>query len=175
MEDNGSGDWWDTKTNDLVATSPDLWRPLSKAIDGFDLDPAAGCEPTPIADERYTESDDGLTSPWFGTVWLNPPFSNKIEWYRRLVAQYRTGNINRAVAIAKVDTSPEWFQRWFSTADVICFLNDRDVYLGHGDNPSFSTMVGVWNPTDRVVSVLSGMGTVARPTVDTPQSTLPTA
>lgn len=28
--------------NDSVATKPRLWRPISRALDGFDLDPAAG-------------------------------------------------------------------------------------------------------------------------------------
>lgn len=68
MSDTPESGWWQTEENDEVATSPRLWRPLADAMDGFDLDPAAGCEPTPIAEERYTPADDGLASPWFGTV-----------------------------------------------------------------------------------------------------------
>lgn len=44
----------------------------------FDLDP---CSPIAGGDcvpsrTRYTIEDDGLTQPWHGTVWVNPPFSN---------------------------------------------------------------------------------------------------
>jgi len=158
----GGGDWWQTETNDEVPTSPELWRPLDRHLNGFDLDPAAGCEPTPIADERYTPADDGLSSPWFGTVWLNPPFSAKTPWYSRLVAQYRAGDVDRAVAVATVDPSANWFHEQFATADHIVFLNGRDWYLEHGSRPSFSTMLGLWNPTDDAVAWGRTMGTVAQ-------------
>jgi hypothetical protein len=157
------GDWWQKQQNDDVATSPELWRPLADAMRGFDLDPAAGCEPTQIAEDRYTPADDGLACPWFGTVWLNPPFSDKTPWFRRLVDQYWNGSVDRAVALSSVDPSAEWFHEWFSTADLIGYHEDRDLYLGAGDNPTFSTMIGVWNPTDDVRDVLDRMGTVVEP------------
>lgn len=155
--------WWHKEKNDDVATSPELWRPISRCVGGFDLDPAAGAESTPIAAERYTPDDDGLSTPWSGTVWLNPPFSEKTPWYRRLVAQYQSGNIDRAVALAPVTPSSNWFHRWFARADAICFLNGRNWYEGHGDNPSFSTMLGVWEPTQELLDVLSSMGVVSYP------------
>jgi len=153
-------EFWHTEENDEVATSPELWRPLSRHLNGFDLDPAAGCEPTPIAEERYTEADDGLTSPWYGTVWLNPPFSDKPAWYSRLVAQYKNGNVDRAVAVATVDTSTDWFHDYFSTADVIVFLDGRDWYITRGRDPHFATMLGFWNPTPESVKWARSMGTV---------------
>jgi hypothetical protein len=164
--------WWQTVDNDSVATSPELWRPLDRHLDGFDLDPAAGCEPTPIAEERYTAEDDGLSSPWFGTVWLNPPFSEKMPWYRRLATQCEIGNVNRAAAVAAIDLSTDWFHDHFSTADIILFLNGRDWYIGHGDSPSFSTMIGLWNPTPDAIEWAKTMGTVARMDTDDNNTTL---
>ena len=159
-----TGEWWATdEQNDAVPTAPSLWRPIADRVGGFDLDPASGCEPVPIADLCYTEADDGLSSPWFGTVWLNPPFSDRAPWYRRLVTQYRHGDVDRAVAVAKPPTSSDWFHDWFADADVITFLSDRDHYLGQGSNPSFSTILGVWNPTNALVAWLDGVGTVTRP------------
>jgi len=64
-------------TEDSYATKPELWRPLSDALGGFDLDPASGAESEHIAETVYTKDDDGLSHDWPGTVWLNPPFSNK--------------------------------------------------------------------------------------------------
>jgi len=106
--------WWQTDgENNEVATKRDLWQPIAERVNGFDLDPAAGCEPTPIADERYTPEDDGLAQPWHGAVWLNPPFSDKTPWYKRVVSQYEMGNIDRAVVLATVDPSADWFHDWF--------------------------------------------------------------
>jgi len=164
--------WWQTEENDEVGAGRKRWRPLADAMGGFDLDPAAGCEPTPIADERYTPADDGLTSPWFGTVWLNPPFSEKVPWFSRLVDQYRNGDVDAAVALSTVDPSCSWFHDHFATADVIGYPAERNLYLGAGDSPSFSTMVGVWNPTDAVVDTLRAMGTVVRPEYEEPNATL---
>jgi hypothetical protein len=165
--------WWQTEENDAVATKRELWEPIADKIDGFDLDPAAGCEPTPIAEDRYTKEDDGLTSPWYGTVWLNPPFSEKTKWYKRLVDQYRHGDVDRVVALASVDTSTDWFQEWFSTADVLCLLNGRDWYIDNGDSPSFQTQVGVWNPTSELIDHLHTIGTVVEPIPDNSQQELP--
>jgi hypothetical protein len=160
---SGGDGWWQTEENDDVATKPELWRPLADAMDGFDLDPAAGCEPTPIAENRYTKADDGLAQPWYGTVWLNPPFSDKTPWYRKLVDEMWNGDADAAVALATVDPSADWFHEWFSTADAIAYLDGRDWYLGQGDSPTFSTQVGLWNPTEDAVTYCQSIGTAVEP------------
>lgn len=37
----------------------------------------------------YTRQDDGLTSPWHGLVWCNPPFSNATPWADRMIEHGR--------------------------------------------------------------------------------------
>jgi hypothetical protein len=172
MSDTVDEQWWQTEENDEVATKPKLWRPLSRAVGGFDLDPAAGCEPTPIADGTFTRNEDGLMKSWYGTVWLNPPFSDKTPWYRKLVSEYWNGDVDRAVALATVDPSAEWFHSWFSTADIICYHTERDLYLARGDSPTFSTQIGVWNRSEEIENVLKGMGTIVEPRKDNNQTKL---
>lgn len=161
-------------TSDEYATKPELWRPLGNAVGGFDLDPAAGAENSPIADTVYTESDDGLTSEWFGSVWLNPPFSAKLEWFRKAVNEVGK-HTDIVVAIAPVDTSTQWFQRWFSKAEYFCWLEGRDWYVAEG-SPSFNTVVGVFGGTDgqhdALKDVLHAKGTVTEPITNHTQETL---
>jgi hypothetical protein len=51
----------------------------------FDIDVAAppGGVPWIPADRFYTQADNGLTSPWYGRLWMNPPFSKPTPWVRR--------------------------------------------------------------------------------------------
>ena len=57
----------------------------------FDLDvcaPPGGVDWIP-ATRYYDQADDGLTAPWEGRVWMNPPFSHTSAWVRRFI---RHGN-----------------------------------------------------------------------------------
>ena len=55
---------------------------------GIDLDPAssAGANERVRAGAYYDIDDDGLTQPWHGRVWLNPPFRSKLPWLERWLA-----------------------------------------------------------------------------------------
>jgi hypothetical protein len=163
--------WFDVETNDSVATKRELWQPIADKIGGFDVDPASGAEDTPIAETCYTKEDNGLTKQWPGTVWLNPPFSDKETWFKRLYKQYAHGPTERVVALANAGTDTDWFQEWFSTADLVVFLDGRDWYTEDGTE-NFASMLGVWNPTEDLETYLQTLGTVVEPKEDSRQQTL---
>ena len=163
--------WFQVEENDSVATKRELWQPIADKIGGFDVDPASGAEGTPIAETCYTKEDDGLTSPWYGNVWLNPPFSEKEVWFKRLYKQYAHGDVDRAIALANAGTDTDWFQEWFSTADVLVFLDGRGWYTERGTE-NFASMLGIWNPTDGLKEYLHTLGTVVEPKADDKQQTL---
>jgi len=83
---------------DNVLDSDDWYTP-AWIFDGlgltFDLDVASpddrGSSAVP-ARHFYTVADDGLLSPWFGTVWCNPPYSAPTLWCRKW-AQHEAGCI----------------------------------------------------------------------------------
>lgn len=164
------GDYSNTK--DEYATKPELWRPIADVLGGFDVDPAGGVENESIATETFTIEDDGLAQEWNGTVWLNPPFSNKLKWYRKAVNELNAGRAETVVALAPVDTSTQWFQNWFSKAELICWLEGRDWYVATG-SPSFNTAVGVFGeypPT--LLEVLERRGIVTESVQTATQETL---
>ena len=52
----------------------------------FDLDVAAPPWETHVpAKRKYTKADDGLTQPWIGTIWMNPPYSESTRWVDRFI------------------------------------------------------------------------------------------
>lgn len=54
----------------------------------FDLDVASppGGVPWIPAKRYFTVHDDGLSQPWEGRVWCNPPFSSLTRWAERWIA-----------------------------------------------------------------------------------------
>ena len=57
----------------------------------FDLDVASPPWTTHVpATRRYTKADDGLSQPWEGRVWMNPPYSETTAWVTRFM-EHRNG------------------------------------------------------------------------------------
>lgn len=71
-------------TKDDYYTPPHVFEALAVR---FDLDVCAppGGVPWVPADAFFTLEDDGLTKPWHGRVWMNPPYSQATAWVRRFI------------------------------------------------------------------------------------------
>ena len=51
---------------------------ILSALGKFDLDPCASvARPWGTAAVHYTREDNGLTKPWLGRVWCNPPYGRE--------------------------------------------------------------------------------------------------
>ena len=72
-----------TSTGNVVAETPEyLFKRLS-AVFNFTLDVCALPENAKCKD-YYTPDDDGLSNPWRGGVWCNPPYGREIsEWVKK--------------------------------------------------------------------------------------------
>jgi len=109
-----------------LSTTKDEWltpEHIIRALGPFDLDPSAPVvRPWPTATKHYSIEDDGLSQPWDGCVWLNPPYSRSQikEWINRMVAH----NNGIALLAARTDTAI-WQKLIFPTATAISFLEGR--------------------------------------------------
>lgn len=57
----------------------------------FDLDVASPPWKTHVpAKAFYTKAEDGLAQPWFGRVWMNPPYSEATPWVDKFI-RHRNG------------------------------------------------------------------------------------
>lgn len=102
-----------------------------EVMGAIDLDPASN----PLANETvqaaryYTQEDDGLAQTWYGRVFLNPPYgvtegeSNAGVWARKLIAEYRAGNVSEAVLLVNANTERKWFAPLWQFP--ICFTRSR--------------------------------------------------
>lgn len=58
------------------------WCRRTAGVEAFDLDVAADDE-AHVCERYYTVRENGLTQPWTGRVWCNPPYSDIGPWVRR--------------------------------------------------------------------------------------------
>ena len=120
--------------NDEWYTPPWVFEALGV---NFDLDPCSpGAPPSSVPALRHmTKADNGLAVPWAGSVWLNPPFSSKREWYERLVAH---GN---GIALMPARTETHDLQDYMQAADALLFLKGR-IYFWRGCAPGANGLNG---------------------------------
>lgn len=113
-------------THDNVNNKSVDWYTPSSIFEGletvFDLDPCHPCtkiEWIPV-NETYCIEDDGLTQPWFGKVWLNPPYGKHTTDWLEKMHSHRNGI---ALVFARTDT--KWYHDFVAKADAILFMKGR--------------------------------------------------
>ena len=124
----------------------------------FDLDPAApkGGLPWIPALKFYSKEDDGLSQPWQGNVWLNPPYGNETSKWLQRMHEHRQG-----VALVFARTDSRWFHDYAVKADAILYLKGRVRFVNADGDPGKSSpgcgsvLIG-WGKTS-----VSAMQTVA--------------
>jgi len=117
---------------------------------GTTTDPAWSPRSFSRAAVTYTKRDDGLVQPWYGRVWLNPPWSNpgpwidKILWFMRELPEY-----NEVMLLVRNDPSTAWWSVAWKHATAIAFLPERTRYHQVGESgeiepcgtPTFTSVV----------------------------------
>lgn len=97
---------------------------IISALGPFDLDPCAAPEPRPwpTAARHIVLPDDGLTLPWRGRVWFNPPYSTSEikRWLPRMVEH----GCGTGLIFARTETD-SFFRYVWQKADAVLFLRGR--------------------------------------------------
>ena len=87
---------------------------------GLDVCAPQGGVPWIPATNHYALPQDGLSLPWVGKVWCNPPYGKEtVKWLERM-------NVHRnGVALVFARTDTKWFHEYASKADSLLFLRGR--------------------------------------------------
>lgn len=96
---------------------------IIQTLGPYDLDPCAAPAPRPwpTAEHHIVEADDGLSQPWFGRVWMNPPYGDAARRWLLRLADHGTGT---ALIFARTDTSM-FFNGVWDRATALLFLRGR--------------------------------------------------
>jgi hypothetical protein len=116
-----------TKNHDEWLTPPYI----IKALGEFDLDPCSPGDRRPwdTALIHYGLPLDGLSAPWFGRVWLNPPYGTEtFKWLDKL-AEHKSG-----IALIFARTETKGFHRtiWEKAHSVFFFEGRLSFHMVDG-------------------------------------------
>ena len=102
------------KANALYSSRSGVWETPQPFFDKlndefhFDLDVCALPENAKCS-RYYTPSEDGLTQPWTGNVWCNPPYGRDIvKWIRKATEEIQK-DANLIVLLIHARTDTRWF------------------------------------------------------------------
>ena len=89
---------------------------------GIDLDPASNAQANELilADNYYSEEDNGLEQPWFGKVWCNPPYSRQL--IGPFVEKFLTEPFAEGILLVNANEDTQWFRRLVDPAEEVTVL-----------------------------------------------------
>lgn len=136
-------------TDVMFSSKTDLWETPQTFFDelnqefGFTLD-ACAVPDNAKCERYYTPEQDGLSQPWDGVVWCNPPYGREVgKWVRRGLIASENGAI--VVMLLPARTDAKWFHDYIYGKAEIRFVRGR-LKFGGGNSAPFPSMVVVFSP-----------------------------
>jgi len=127
---SGENEWY---------TPPEIIEAARNLMGGIDTDPATSEIANRVvqADTWYTKEDDGLTKPWTGNVWLNPPYAQPLigQFIDALDSKYQRGEFDEACILVNNATETRWGQLLLGMSSAVCFIAGRVRFLDPSGAP----------------------------------------
>jgi len=118
---------------------------VRRVLGEIDLDPATSDHAQRIVKARryYTAADDGLSKPWKGRVFLNPPYEQPAcgHFIRRFIDEQKSGRLTKGILLLNASTDTTWFHS-LAARYQICFTNRRIGFLQPDGTPINGNRVG---------------------------------
>ena len=133
-----------SSATDNWSTPQDFFDKLNDEFH-FTLDVCAD-ENNHKCEHYYTKEIDGLSHPWIGTVWCNPPYGRKIgEWVRRAHFSSHIGSAT-VVMLLPARTDTRWFHEYIYNKPntEIRFIKGRLKFGGCKNSAPFPSMVVIF-------------------------------
>jgi hypothetical protein len=137
MMRSARGDW---------RTPPEVVAVVREALGGgIDLDPCASSEPgdPPLADANMPKVLDGLSCPWRGRVYVNPPFGELAAWSAKCALEHRERGAEVVLLLpARTDTA--YWHDHLASASLVAFWRGRLRFVGAPASCPFPVAFAYW-------------------------------
>ena len=113
-----------SKTNEHYTPLTFLIR-VYEFYDGvLDLDPCSDDKMRVFANMHYTKEINGLALPWWGKVFVNPPYGRSLpEWTKKVIEEYESGRADQILYLVPSRTDTQWTR--MLNAYPRCYLHSR--------------------------------------------------
>lgn len=111
-------------------TPPEYIDLARQVLGAISLDPASAELPQTWIKAKAYFVHDGLDQPWWGSVWLNPPYgktagrSNQDIWTEKLEKEYIHGGVTQAIALINSRLGYKWYEN-ICIKYPICLVKER--------------------------------------------------
>ena len=124
-------------------TPPQFFQALDAEFH-FDLDVCALPENAKCS-RYYTPDDDGLSQPWNGTCWCNPPYGRSISAWVKKASESET----TVVMLLPARTDTKWFHEYIYGKAEVRFIKGRLKFGGSKNSAPFPSMVVIFRRGDK--------------------------
>ena len=139
-------------TDVMFSSKTDLWETPQEFFDEldaefhFNLDVCALSE-NAKCDQYYTPEQDGLSQPWYGRCWCNPPYGREIgKWVEKAYCSAVEKKEGIVVMLLPARTDTRWFHEYIYGKAEIRFIRGRLKFGGSKNSAPFPSMVVVFRP-----------------------------
>lgn len=105
-----------------------------KVMGSIDTDPASNDKANITIKSLiyYTKEKSGLDNPWYGNVWLNPPYGRglALPFLTSLIEQYDEGYVSSAILLTNAVYDIPWWNNTVSKyCSAICLPDHRIAFI----------------------------------------------
>lgn len=134
--------YMDQAKRDDWGTPMNLFDELEAEFGFFDLDAAASAE-NALCEQFYDVESNGLTSEWFGRVFVNPPYGRGlIHWVQKALDEHEKHGPILTVMLLPSRTCTRWFHLLYEHPDVeLRFIKGRLKFGGSSTSAPFPSLL----------------------------------
>ena len=133
-----------TSTGNIVAETPKYLFDRISSIFNFSLDVCALPE-NAKCENYYTPKDDGLSKPWRGGVWCNPPYGREISsWVKKAYEESQKEYNDFVLMLLPARTDTKWWWEYVQGKATLFFIKGRVKFGDHNVGAPFPSVLALY-------------------------------